>query len=195
MSLSAIHQHEEDKTLKQAIRNAFALLTDADIFRVCEALANGSPSAATASIIEIVGPESGRVAALLPALWSPLTLADEPIAAKVVVAATAFKGRGAPTKEELKKAVDTFASTPEEARAAHIDIERTAASAIEWGFAGKLIADLAISFLTKRLPMLKFATRLPFGIRAAGLLGGATYGAAREASREGAPLPLPPKSE
>jgi hypothetical protein len=195
MGLRNLAERAHDQTLKRALLNAFALLTDQEIYQVCENLAGAAPDTAAATIIDLLGPEGDRVAVMLPGIWAPGVLADSAIAAQVLTASASFKGKRGPSKDELKKAIDSVGLSPIETEAAHIDIEKVGVSALEWGGAGIILSNILISLLSKGIPAMRFATKIPRLIRAVGALGAAGYGAASSAVEQQSrpPLPLPPR--
>lgn len=193
MSLRDIADRREDHRLKAAILNCFALLTDEDILRVCDAIGQMSGPGAASTIIGLLGPESARVATILPAMWAPATLASESIAAQLVTAAGNFRGKDGPSKAELHKAVDALELSPSEKQSVHIDVEKTAVSALDWAFLGRMLASGVVAILQRRLPMLKYAENIPALIRGIGTVGGAIYGAEHEIAHEREAPALPPQ--
>jgi hypothetical protein len=185
MSLRSLISDREDHELKRAIRNAFALLPNMDIQHVCSALADTDPGAAAAMIIELVGPESDRVAAILPTLWEPGTLSDPEIASAVVVGAAKMKGTEKPTKDDVRKALGALALPPQDTKAASDTLQNVAESAVTWGLTFRLLGDVALSLLSRKLIALRVASRIPFLAKTAATLGGVIFGAERA-------LPLPP---
>jgi hypothetical protein len=179
MSLRDLAENVENKSLQRSVMNAFALLNDLEILQVCEAITNMSASAAADTIIELVGPESARAASVLPGRWAPASLADLEIASKVVVAAAIFKGKGAPSKDDLKRAIEALALSPAEKQAAHVDVEKVAESGLTWGLFGRLLADGVIAILAKRIPLLRFAPRSQFLLKAAATAVGGAIGVER----------------
>jgi hypothetical protein len=187
MSLRTIISEREDKALRNNIRNAFAMLTNADIQQVCSALANADPGSTAAMIVELIGPETDRIATILPELWGPNTLSDPEVAGAVVVGAAKMKGVEKPTKDDVRKAVGSIQLPPQEQKNMADTVERVAESAMTWGLAARLLADIALHVAGKKLIMLRAASRIPFLTKALATAGGAIFGAERA-------LPLPPMS-
>jgi hypothetical protein len=179
MSIRSLLNEREDHTLKRSIRNAFALLTNAEIQQVCSELTNLEAGTSAAMIIELVGPEATRVASILPTLWEPAALADGEIASKVVVAAAGIKGSPVPRKEDVRRAIDNLDLSPADKSAAVQSIEKVAVSALDWALIGKFLGDITVAILARKFPMLRVASRIPFGIRAAGAVAGAAVGVER----------------
>lgn len=189
--LRDIIERTRDKELKRAIQNAFALLRDDAITAICLELANGYGSEKAAEIIALVGPEEARVACLIPDKFAPGVLADADVAAKVLTAVAAVAGKPAASKEDVKNVVRSF-DVPAASQVVN-NLDKEITGALEWGTVARIIANVGISLLSKKLPMLRYAGRSQEFIRTAATAAGAALGFAKGASAP--PLPLPPIQE
>lgn len=178
MSLRDLAEHARDKQLKCAFRNAFAILTNAEIYAVCEAMSGMSPAAAADTIIELLGPEEERVATLIPATWGAGDLADRDVAAKLLAASASYVGKP-PTKDDAKKTADALPLTQEEKQDLEKDIEHSVLGAVDWGMVGLVLSKVAIAVVAKRLPILRFAPNSQAIIKGVGTVAGAAFGAYR----------------
>jgi len=194
MSLRTLAAQASDRSLRAAILNSFALLTDAQIFEVCTEICGMTPAAASDTIIDLLGPESARVASILPSMWAPASLADADIASKVVIAAGNFATQSTTTKAQVEKALSALDLTAQERHSVHIDLEKTAVSAIDFAMIGRLLASGVVALLQRRVPMLKYAENIPGLIRLAGTAAGAAFGARHEVETEREQQLLPPQS-
>jgi hypothetical protein len=184
MSLRELAAANANKALKTTVLNCFALATDAEIYALCLAISEMSPASAADALVTLLGPESARVASVLPALWGPATLSDVAVATKLLMAAGAFKDKSVPNADDIKKTLEALQVPAHEAQAIHHDLEKTASSAIDFGFIGRLLGQGAIMLVQRALPELKYATRIPAFIRTIATLGGAAFGIAHERNEE-----------
>jgi hypothetical protein len=189
MSLADLNRREDDKRLRCAIQNAFALLTDSEILEVCTELSGSSPASASAAIINLVGPESGRVGALLPAQWAPNVLADQDVAAMVLTSIGKNAGATSASKDDVAKTVNTLPITPEEGKAIISNLDKEVTGALDWALVGRLLSQVVIAVASKKLPMLKYAGRSQALIKGIGTAAGAAYGFGHNMPS----LPLPPE--
>lgn len=179
---------ERDHQVKHAIKNSFALLSNEEILAVCTDIAAMTGGEAAATVIAIIGPEEDRNARLLPAAWGPATLSDPAVATKVLacVATTASKEA---TRSDGAAIVNAAPLDPGEKAIAMKDIERVGMGALDWGVLSRLVAGGVLAIAAKRLPMLKYADRIPGLVKGIATVGGAVYGGTR--ALEAGPPPLP----
>jgi hypothetical protein len=189
MSLADLNKREEDRNLRLAIQNAFALLTDEQILMVTTELSGTSPTGAAAAIISLVGPESNRVAALLPTQWAPGVLADQDVAAMVMTSIGKNASAATASKDDVVRTINTLPITAEEGKAIVSNLDKEVTGALDWALVGRLLSQVAIAVVSRKLPMLKYAGRSQAIIKGIGTVAGAAYGFGHNMPE----LPLPPK--
>lgn len=192
MSLTDILRHADDKALKGDLRNAFALLTDDGILRVTEALSGMSPAAAASSIITIVGPQEGRVAALIPTLFAGHDLAEADTAAMVFTGVASHIGQTSVSKAEAKAAVQAIPIPEPDKRETIESIERHAMNTLDYALVGRLVAGGLIAVASRYLPILRSAPVSQGIIKGAGTIAGAIFGATQKVESHQSYLPPTP---
>jgi len=178
MSLSDITERENDRRLRRDIRNVMPLLSNQSILMLCEAIASAGPRAAADTIISIIGPEEARPAMVLPDAWDPGDLADPATVAQILTALGLVAGKVGATKDQAKAGLGLLNLDEHDRVRVVNEIEHAAVGAVEWGLLGRMIMNVGISLLSRKLPALRYATRVPgllrLGATAAGAVGGAT---------------------